>query len=437
MGSEGAEDAAPRMHRVVIVGGGFAGMRAVRALRRAPVEVTLIDRRNFHLFQPLLYQVATGGLSPGEIAMPLRAIVRRQRNTQVVMGEVASLDVDAQLVRLASGRELGYDSLIVATGATHAYFGHDEWRTFAPGLKSIEDALELRARILNAFEQAELEDDPHRIAAWLTFVVVGAGPTGVEMAGQIAEMARDTLRHDFRRIDPTQARVVVLDAVERALGTFPEPLSRRAMRDLEALGVNVRTGHTVTGVEARGVRVTHHAGEDWIEARTVVWAAGVAASPVARELAAATGSAVDRAGRLPVLPDLTLPGHPEIFVCGDMITLIDPATGHPLPGVAPVAMQQGRHAGRTVAAAAAGRPPPGPFRYRDKGALATIGRRRAVADIRGLRLTGTIAWLVWIFVHLVYLIGFQNRLLVLTRWAFSYVTRNRGARLITEPRSRQ
>jgi NADH dehydrogenase len=425
---------------VVVVGGGFGGLRAVRALRDAPVEVVLVDRRNFHLFQPLLYQVATGALSPGEISAPLRGVLRRQANARVVLAEVRAVDLAGRRVLLAppvddaAERWLGYDALILATGSSHSYFGHDEWRPVAPGLKSLEDALELRRRILTAFEAAESEPDEGRRRAWLTFAVVGAGPTGVELAGQIAEIARDTVVRDFRSIDPRSARVLLVEAADRVLGAFPPPLSAAAGGSLREMGVEVMTGTSVVDVDRECVVVG--AGDDRheIPARTVIWAAGVAASPLARLVGEASGAEVDRAGRVSVDDRLALPGHPEVHVVGDMARVVPPGRQTPLPGVAPVAMQQGVYAAHAVRARLAGRTPP-PFRYREKGNLATIGRARAVADIRGLRFSGFAAWLTWLLVHLMYLIGFQNRLLVMLRWTFSYLTRGRGARLITGPKT--
>jgi NADH dehydrogenase len=422
---------------VVVVGGGFGGLRAVRGLRRAPVEVVLVDKRNFHLFQPLLYQVATGSLVSGEIASPLRAVLRRQHNAKVVMGEVMEFDLDARelLVRRGPGEErlvrIPYDTLVVAAGARHSYFGHDEWQPYAPGLKTIEDALELRRRILFAFEAAEVEPDAELRRQWLTFVVVGGGPTGAELAGQIAEIARDTMRGDFRSVDPGEARILLVEATDRVLPSFHPKLSASAVDQLAELGVEIRLGHLVTNVEPGVVEVSTATGPERIDTRTVVWAAGVAASPLAAALASATGAEVDRNGRVSVLPDLTLPGHPEVFALGDMVTLADPRTGRPLPGVAPVAMQQGLHVARLLRDRLAGGPGDEPFRYKDKGNLATIGRARAVAEIRGLRFTGLAAWALWLVVHLLYLIGFQNRLLVMIRWGFSFATHGRGARLIT------
>jgi NADH dehydrogenase len=419
-----------RRHRVVVVGGGFGGLQATLALRRARVEVTLVDRRNFHLFQPLTYQVATGALSSGEIAYPLRAIFKRNRNVRVVMAEVSGFDLDARklVVRPVGGtpapESIPYDTLIVAGGSSYSYFGHDDWTNFAAEVKSLESALVVRSRLLSAFEAAEQEPDPGRQTAWLTFVVVGAGPTGVEMAGQIGELARDTLRRDFRRIDPRAARILLVEAADRVLTTFPASLSAKARRSLEKLGVTVLTGRTVTRIDAESVTID----AERIPARTVVWAAGVVASGLAGTLAELTGAERDRAGRVTVEPDLTLPGHPEVFALGDMVRLHDTL----LPGVAPVAMQQGRYAARVVRDRIRGRNT-SPFRYHDKGNLATIGRAAAVADLRGLKLSGFLAWITWLFVHLFYLVGFQNRVLVLIRWMFSFTTHGRGARLITRP----
>jgi NADH:ubiquinone reductase (H+-translocating) len=426
---------------VVVVGGGFGGLQAAQHLRRAPVDLTLVDRRNFHLFQPLTYQVATGALSAGEVAYPLRAIFKRYRNVRVLMGEVADFDLDARRVRLepsvgtAGPLLLDYDTLIVAGGSRYSYFGHPEWERLAPEVKSLESALEVRGRILSAFEAAEVESDPEVRRSWLTFVVVGAGPTGVEMAGQIAEISRDTLPRDFREIDPREGRVLLVEVADRVLTTFPPSLSAKAARSLERLGVTPWVERTVVGIEEEAVTIEHPSGaRERIPARTVIWAAGVTASELAATLGRLTGAELDRAGRVAVEPDLTLPGHPEVFALGDMVRVRGP-DGQPvvLPGVAPVAMQQGRYAARVVRDRLSGRRT-GPFRYRDKGNLATIGRARAVADLGHVRLSGFIAWVVWLFVHLWYLIGFQNRLLVLIRWSFSFVTRGRGARLITGQR---
>jgi NADH dehydrogenase len=429
--------AANARHRVVVVGGGFGGLQAVRKLRRARAEITLVDRRNFHLFQPLVYQVATGSLSPGEIASPLRGIFKRDRNVRVLLGDVTGFDLDAHrvLVDLPDGERghvLEYDTLVVAAGSQYTYFGHDDWRPLAPDVKSIENALEVRRRLLTAFEAAECEPDEEARARWLTFLVVGAGPTGVELAGQIGEIARDTLRGDFRAIDTREARILLVETADRVLPQFPPRLSDRAERALAKLGVESLTSHTVVEIERDGVTLADAAGRTRrVDTRTVVWAAGVVASP----LAAALGP-TDRGRRVAVGPDLTLPGHREVFAIGDMVQVHD-ADGNavPLPGLAPVAMQQGRYAARSIRARLRGKTPP-PFRYRDKGNLATIGRAKAVADVKGLRLSGLPAWLTWLVVHLFYLIGLQNRLLVFIRWTISFVTRGRGARLITAPEYR-
>jgi NADH dehydrogenase len=428
-------------HHVVVVGGGFGGLQAVRRLRHAAVDVTLIDRRNFHLFQPLVYQVATGALSAGEISSPLRGIFKDDENVSVLLGEVTGFDLAARQVivdRLPNGgeaRKIAYGSLVVAGGSSYSYFGHEEWRRFAPEVKSLESALDVRRRILTAFEAAEVEPDPARRDAWLTFAVVGAGPTGVELAGQIAEIARDTLRGDFRAIDTRAARILLIERDDRVLPLFPPRLSNRATRALEGLGVTPLVGRAVVGIDEDSVTVAGALGEESerFPARTVVWAAGVVASDIASALAAQSGAALDRAGRVAVGPDLTLPGHPEVIALGDMVQVHD-AEGRPLqlPGLAPVAMQQGRYAARAIGTRLRGEEP-SPFRYVDKGNLATIGRAKAVADIKGLQLSGFIAWLTWLFVHLFYLIGLQNRLLVFIRWTFSFVTRGRGARIITGP----
>ena len=425
-------------HRVAVVGGGFGGLRAALRLARLPVDVTLIDRRNFHLFQPLVYQVATGALSPAEISYPLRRIFRHRHNIRVLLGEVTDIDLDAQLLRVrppANEREydsVPFDTLIVAAGSHYNYFHHDHWQQVAPDLKTLESAVEIRARILRAFEAAELEPDPERRAAWLTFVVVGAGPTGVEMAGQIAEIARD-LRADFQSLDSSTARILLVEAGDRVLGAFPPALSAKAQRSLARLGVTALLERTVVELDARSVTLKDaDDASQQIPARTVVWAAGVIASSLAGVLAEHAGLEVDRAGRVEVLEDLSLPGHPNVLAIGDMIR-IRQADGSTiaLPGLAPVAMQEGRHAARVVRDRLRGRPGRR-FRYHDKGNLATIGRASAVADIKHIRLGGFLAWITWLTVHLWYLIGFENRLLVLTRWAFSFIAHGRGARLITD-----
>jgi NADH:ubiquinone reductase (H+-translocating) len=427
-----------RRHHVVVIGGGFGGLQAVRKLRGAPVEITLIDRRNFHLFQPLLYQVATGSLSAEEIASPLRSVFRRNKNVRVVLGEVTGFDLAARHVKLdhlpsgGGSREIRYDSLIVAAGSKYTYFGHDEWRPFAPDVKSVESALEVRRRILTAFEAADTETDPERRAAWLTFVIVGAGPTGVELAGQIGEIARRAVRNDFRDVDTGRARILLVETADRVLPPFPPRLSEGAGRALERLGVTLLTSHTVVELDATSLTLRDGDGvSERVAARTVIWAAGVIASELATCLDAETGAGLDRAGRISVGPDLTLPGHPEVIVLGEMALLHGAdGTAIPLPGVAPVAMQEGRYAARAIRDRLQGRTTK-PFHYRDKGNLATIGRAKAVADIKGLQLSGVLAWLTWLFVHLFYLIGLQNRLIVFTRWCWSFVTHGRGARLIT------
>jgi NADH:ubiquinone reductase (H+-translocating) len=426
--------------RVVVVGAGFGGLETVKGLRGADVQVTLIDRNNYHLFQPLNYQVATGALSPDEIAEPLRTIFRRAANVEVVFGEVTALDLDRRIVSVVPGAgglatlTVPYDTLVVAGGSSYSYFGHEEWRSLALEVKSLESTLRVRSRILKAFEAAEVEPDPVARQRWLTFVVVGGGPTGVEMAGQIAELARDTLPGDFRAFDPRGGRVLLVEMSDRVLPSFPPSLSHRAARSLEELGATPLTGHAVVDVDAGGVTIRDPGGSvERVPTHTIVWAAGVTASPLARALADASLLDVDRAGRVAVEPDLTLPGRPEVLAIGDMVRVRNDRTGHveTLPGVAPVAMQQGRHAARLIRDRIATRTTP-PFRYRDKGNLATIGRARAVADLHRLRIGGFAAWAIWLVVHLVYLIGFENRAVVLVRWSYNFVTRGRGARVIIE-----
>jgi NADH dehydrogenase len=409
-----------RPPHVVIVGAGFGGLHAARALARHPVRITVVDRHNYHLFQPLLYQVATAALSPGDIAHPIRSLLRRYRNVRVALAEATGIDLAGRRVRLDDG-ELSYDFLVLATGARHSYFGHDEWEPYAPGLKTIDDALEIRRRILCAYEAAEWETDEARRRALLTFVIVGGGPTGVELAGAIAEIARLTLQHDFREIDPAQSRVILLEGLDRILPAFPPDLSASAEAQLRKLGVEVRTKAMVTCITPEAV----HVGGEVIPTFTTLWAAGVAASPLARSL----GVPLDRAGRVAVEPDLTLPGHPEVYVIGDL-ALFTHQTGRPLPGVAPVAIQQGRAAAENIWRSITGRPRR-PFRYVHRGNLATIGRAAAVADFGRIHLSGFLAWLVWLAVHIFNLIGFDNRLLVLIQWMWSYFTYKRGARLIT------
>jgi NADH dehydrogenase len=410
----------PRPH-VVVVGGGFAGLYCVRALKGAPLRITLFDRRNHHLFQPLLYQVATAALNPSDIAHPIRSVLRRQDNVEVVLAEARGVDVPRRALLLDDG-EASYDYLVLATGASHSYFGRDAWAPHAPGLKTLEDALEIRRRVLLAFERAERDEDPARRRAWLTFVIVGGGPTGVELAGALAEIARHTLRRDFRRIHPPDARILLVEGAPRVLPPYPEALSEKARAQLEALGVEVRLGALVTEVDAEGVSL----GSERIAARTVLWAAGVQASPLARGL----GAPLDRAGRVLVTPELALPGHPEVFVLGDLASLQQ--DGRPVPGIAPAAIQMGRHAAANLRRLAHGEPAL-PFRYRDKGLLATIGRGAAVASVGKLRLAGWLAWWLWLLVHIFFLIGFRNRFFVTLEWGWAYLTWQRGARLITGP----
>ena len=408
------------MARIVIVGGGFGGLYAARAFKGEPVDVTVVDRRNHHVFQPLLYQVAMAALSPGDIASPIRWILRRQKNVEVALAEARGVDLARQQLLLTDG-ELSYDFLIIATGATHAYFGHDEWRHLAPGLKTLEDALDVRRRVLIAFERAERETDPERQRALLTFVVVGGGPTGVEMAGALAEISRQSLVRDFRHINPGSARILLLEGGPSILAAFPEPLRASARRDLERLGVEVHTSSIVTGVAPGSVSI----GDAAIPTETVLWAAGVSASP----LGAALGVPVDRMGRVLVRPDLTIPGAANVFVIGDLASLAG-SDGRPLPGVAQVAIQMGRHAARNILRALE-KQPLRPFEYHDLGNMATIGRASAIADFGSFTLTGWIAWLAWLFVHILNLIGFRNRLVVLVQWAWAYFTYQRAIRLIT------
>jgi NADH:quinone reductase (non-electrogenic) len=421
------------MSHVVIIGGGFGGLYAARTLKGAPVQVTLIDRRNFHLFQPLLYQVATGWLSPADIASPLRVVLKRQRNAQVLLAEATDIDVANRLVILKDG-EVSYDTLIVDTGARYNYFGHPQWETLAPSLKTIEDATEIRRRILSAFEAAERETDPEHVRSWLTFVIVGGGPTGVELAGTLGELAQDTLRHDFRHINPTESRILLVEGADRILPTYAAELSAKATAALARLGVSVHTGAIVTDVQPDAVIIRRNDQSEHIPTRTVLWAAGVQASPLGRILATATGVELDRAGRVMVAPDLSIPNHPDIFVIGDLAHYRN-QQGQPLPGVAPVAMQQGRYVAELIQQRLRGQTPL-PFHYHDRGSMAIVGRAVAVADVRGRRFSGLLAWLAWLFIHLMNLVEFENRLLVVIQWAWNYFTRNRSARLITgEPPS--
>jgi NADH dehydrogenase len=415
------------MQRTVIIGGGFGGLYAARALKNENVAVTLVDRRNFHLFQPLLYQVATGALSPGEIASPLRVLLRKQKNAQVLLAEAVDLDATNRNLILDKGT-VPYDSLIVAAGARHFYFGHDSWEPVAPGLKSLEDATRIRHKILYAFEAAERETDPDARRRWLTFVIVGAGPTGVELAGALAEIATDSLRHDFRSIHPEDSRILLLDTSPRVLTAFPESLSAAAERQLISLGVRVIPSVRVTEIDAHGVTYSTATSTERIEAKTVLWAAGVKPSPWGEILSHRAGAELDRTGRVKVTADLTIPGHPEIFVIGDLAYLEQ--NGVALPGIAPVAMQEGRHAASVIVGRLGSRPV-SPFSYFDKGYLAVVGRNSGVGVIGGLKLHGFIAWFVWLFVHLMYLAEALNRVLVFLRWGYQYVTFYRGARLIT------
>lgn len=404
---------------VVVLGGGFAGLWATRALANSPVRITLIDRHNHHLFQPLLYQVATAGLSAPDIAAPLRHILRKQTNVEVRLAEVLAIEPQQKQVTLDDGSTLTFDYLLVATGATHAYFGHDEWARHAPGLKTLNDALQLRRHLLLAFERAEAETDPGRRAAWLNFAIVGGGPTGVELAGTLAEIARHTLKNEFRNIDPSEARVRLIEAGPRVLSSFPESLSEKARQQLSKLGVEVSTGIPVTEINEDGYRL----GDELVAAKTVVWAAGVAASPLAKSLAVP----LDRAGRVLVQPDLSVPDHPNIFAAGDLATIT--SDGKPVPGVAPAAKQMGRHVAEAIRARLAGRVP-APFHYKDYGNLATIGRMAAVVDFGRLKFSGTLAWWFWLAAHVFFLIGFRNRIVVLLNWAWAYWSYQRGARII-------
>ena len=417
-------------HRVIILGGGFGGLYAAKALRAAPVDVTLIDRRNHHLFQPLLYQVATGSLSPGEIAAPLRSVLSRQKNTRVLLGEVEDIDPVAKHVVLRDGARFAYDSLIVATGSQSFYFGNDRWREWAPSLKSVEEATAIRHKILYAFEAAERVCEPGARCPWLTFVIVGAGTTGLELAGALAEIARQTLKHDFRSIRPEDAQIILLDGSPRVLPAYPEDLSAKAEQALRRLDVQVRTKVRVVGIDGEGVTFETPEGTERLPAKTVLWAGGVTASDFGRTLARRTGAETDKAGRIKGRPDLTLPNHPELYIIGDLTLAFRP-DGRPLPGVAQVAMQQGAYAARAIVKRLDGPTDLPPFRYIDKGDMAVIGRAAAVANLFGFHVSGFVAWLIWLFVHLMYLVEFQSRILVFIQWGFQYLTFSRGARLIT------
>lgn len=416
--------------KVIIIGGGFGGLSAAQALKSAPVDVTVIDRRNYHLFQPLLYQVATGSLSPGEIAAPLRGVLSRQKNARVLLGDVEDIDPVAKRVLLVDGASFEYDSLIVAAGSQSSYYGHDEWQKWAPGLKSIEEATTLRHKILYAFEVAERLADPAQRRAWLTFTIVGAGPTGVELAGAIGEIARQTLRHDFRSIDPEDAQIILLDASPRLLMAFPEDLARKAERSLTKLGVQTKMGAMVHEVTRDGISYQVNDSAQSLSTKTVIWAGGVTVSPLARTLATRTSAETDRGGRIKVGPDLTIANSPDIYVVGDLALSID-THGKPLQGVAQVAMQQGAYAAKAIARKVKGQPKPAPFSYFDKGNLAVIGRAAAVANVFGVHLSGLPAWLVWAFIHLMYIVEFQSRVVVFMKWAIQDLTFSRGSRLIT------
>jgi NADH dehydrogenase len=417
-------------HRVVILGGGFGGLAAAQKLKRAPVEVTLIDRRNFHLFQPLLYQVATGSLSPGEIAAPLRGVLSRQKNTLVLLGEAVDVDPQAKLVILRDGATFEYDSLIVATGAQTSYYGNDSWRQWAPSLKSVEEATAIRHKILYAFERAERAATPEEARSWLTFVIVGAGATGLELSGALAEIARETLRHDFRKIDPQKARIILMEGAPRVLGPFPEDLSAKAEKLVTRLGVEVIKGVMVTNIDGGGVTFKRGDLTERLVAKTVLWAGGVTATPFGRTLAERTRAETDRGGRIKVNRDLTVPNFQDIFIIGDLAHALD-EKGNPLPGVAQVAMQGGAYAAKVIRARLEGKKEVPSFHYFNKGEMAVIGRAAAVANIFGIHVSGLLAWLMWLFIHLIYIVEFQSRVQVFVQWGFEYLTFSRGARLIT------
>lgn len=417
-------------HRVVILGGGFGGLNAALRLKHAPVDVTLIDRRNFHLFQPLLYQVATGSLSPGDIAAPLRGVLHRQKNTRVLLGEAADINPDTKRVTLRDGAAFEYDSLIVATGSQTSYYGNDDWRDWAPSLKSVEEATAIRHKILYAFERAERSANEEEARAWLTFVIVGAGATGLELSGALAEIANQTLKNDFRQINPSEAKIILMEGGPRVLSAYPEDLSAKAERLVARLGVEVLKGVMVTHIDAQGVAYKRGGQSERLEARTVLWAGGVTTNELGRKLAERTKAETDRSGRIKVNPDLTVPGYPDIFIVGDLALSLN-EKGEPLPGVAQVAMQGGTYAAKAIRARLKGKKGLPAFHYFDKGDMAVIGRAAAVADIFGFHVSGLLAWLIWLFVHLIYIVEFQSRILVFVQWGFEYLTFSRGARLIT------
>jgi NADH dehydrogenase len=421
---------AENIHRVVILGGGFGGLSAAQTLKRAPVQLTLLDRRNFHLFQPLLYQVATGSLSPGEIAAPLRSVLRKQKNTEVLLGEAADIDPHKNLLTLSDGAQFEYDSLIVSTGSQTSYYGNDSWRKNAPSLKTVEEATNIRQKILLAFECAERSASEAEARAWLTFVIVGAGATGLELAGALAEIANETLKHDFRRINPSEAQILLVEGGPRILTAFPEDLAEKAERLVSRLGVKVLKGVKVTNVDAEAVTFERGATTERLAAKTVLWAGGVTTNEFGRTLAKRTEAQTDRIGRIPVTPQLTIPNFPNIFVVGDL-ALANDKNGKPLPGVAQVAMQGGAYAAKVIRARVEKNPEPPPFHYFNKGDMAVIGRAAAVANIFGLHLSGLLAWLVWLFIHLIYIVEFQSRVMVFVQWGIQFVTFSRGARLIT------
>ena len=422
-------------HRVIILGGGFGGLVCARTLRHADAQITLIDKRNFHLFQPLLYQVATGSLSPGEIAAPLRSVLSKQKNTQVLLGEAVDIDPHAQTVTLLDGAVFPYDTLVVATGSQTSYYGKNEWREWAPSLKSVEEATSMRRKLLLAFEEAERSTDPAQTRAWLTFVIVGGGATGLELAGALAEIARETLRHDFRKIRPEEARIVVMEGGPRVLGAFPEDLSAKGEALVRKLGVEIQKGTMVTAIDGDGVSFKQGETQDHLPAKTVLWAGGVMATEFGEKVAARTKAETDRSGKIKVMPDLTIPGFPNIFVTGDLALARARSKGgtegKPLPGVAQVAIQGGRYAAKVILARLKGKEPRAPFHYFDKGDMAVIGRAAAVADIFGFHVSGLPAWLIWLFIHLMYIVEFQSRVQVFLQWGFEYLTFSRGARLIT------